>query len=138
MIEGPDSSLWFCTRADGIYRYWPTTDSLKHYRADSSTKGLQGNQIISAYRDHDDRIWFGSLDGGVCYFDYSTDQFYSLTTHNGLVNNSVYGILEDTQGMIWMSTNKGLTRYDPPIGISFHILTVNTAFLRTNLTLNPF
>lgn len=113
MIEGPDSSLWFCTRADGIYRYWPTTDSLKHYRADSSTKGLQGNQIISAYRDHDDRIWFGSLDGGVCYFDYSTDQFYSLTTHNGLVNNSVYGILEDTQGMIWMSTNKGLTRYDP-------------------------
>lgn len=32
---------------------------------------------------------------------------------DGIKNDMVHGILEDSDGCIWMSTNKGLTRYNP-------------------------
>jgi len=32
---------------------------------------------------------------------------------NGLPNDVVYGILEDSKGFLWLSTNKGLARFDP-------------------------
>lgn len=32
---------------------------------------------------------------------------------NGIVNDMVHGVLEDTHGCIWLSTNKGLAQYNP-------------------------
>ncbi len=42
-----------------------------------------------------------------------TPKFVHYTEKNGLCNNSIYGILEDPDGHLWMSTNKGLSRFDP-------------------------
>ena len=36
-----------------------------------------------------------------------------LTTDDGLANNSVKGIVEDLQGRLWITTNNGLSVYDP-------------------------
>jgi ligand-binding sensor domain-containing protein len=38
-------------------------------------------------------------------------RFYSIS--HGLPNNVVYGILEDEKGQLWLSTNKGLSKFDP-------------------------
>lgn len=39
-----------------------------------------------------------------------------LTTADGLPNNIVYGALEDRGGNLWISTNRGLSQYDPQSG----------------------
>ena len=39
--------------------------------------------------------------------------FEVLTTDDGLANNSVKGIVEDVQGRLWITTNNGLSVYDP-------------------------
>ena len=36
-----------------------------------------------------------------------------LTTDDGLANNAVKGIVEDAQGRLWVTTNNGLSIYDP-------------------------
>ncbi len=38
------------------------------------------------------------------------------TTANGLPNNVVYGILEDTFGRLWVSTNRGISCFNPETG----------------------
>src|SRR5581483_4013607 len=40
-------------------------------------------------------------------------QFENLGRAEGLAGDTVYGILADTLGRLWMSGNSGLTRYDP-------------------------
>ena len=37
----------------------------------------------------------------------------STAERDGLANNMIYGILEDPRGHLWLSTNKGLSRFDP-------------------------
>ncbi len=42
--------------------------------------------------------------------------FKHVTQKDGLPNDTVYAILEDGQGRLWLSTNRGLARYDPAKG----------------------
>ena len=51
--------------------------------------------------------------GGLDRFDRENDQFTHYTTANGLPSEIVWGILEDEQGKLWLSTSNGLSRFDP-------------------------
>lgn len=64
---------------------------------------------------HEDRagtLWIGTYGGGLNRFERATGTFRHRERH-GLPNNVVYGILEDDLGRLWMSTNKGPSRFDP-------------------------
>ena len=43
----------------------------------------------------------------------NTGKFKRFNKKQGLPNNTVYGILEDKKGMLWMSTNQGILEFDP-------------------------
>ena len=60
----------------------------------------------------DGTIWLGSNGYGL-YKLVKEWSFELLTTDDGLANNSVKGIVEDAQGRLWMTTNNGLSVYDP-------------------------
>ena len=40
----------------------------------------------------------------------NTDTFKRYTEKDGLINNTVYGILVDDSNNIWMSTNGGISK----------------------------
>ena len=40
-------------------------------------------------------------------------RFTQYSVQHGLPNNVIYGILEDSRGNLWLSTNKGLSCFDP-------------------------
>lgn len=50
----------------------------------------------------------------VCHFFINAQNPVSrnLTTQNGLPSNTVYNILQDSKGFIWLGHDKGLSRYD--------------------------
>src|SRR5690606_22874200 len=61
-------------------------------------------------------LWLGTNGGGLNRFDTATGRATYFAEADGLPNNIVYAILEDEAGALWMSTNRGLSRFDPEAG----------------------
>ncbi len=61
-------------------------------------------------------LWIGTKGGGLNRLDITTNHFSHLTTKSGLPDNVVYGILADAEKRLWLSTNRGLVRYNPVTG----------------------
>ena len=55
----------------------------------------------------------GTNSGGLNLLDKKTKHFTQLTEANGLANGVVYKILEDKTGLIWLSTDKGISSVNP-------------------------
>ncbi|MBO9201512.1 MULTISPECIES: ligand-binding sensor domain-containing protein [Niastella] len=66
-------------------------------------------------------LWIGTLGRGLIAFNLNTGESYTITDDQGLPNNTVYGLLPDEQGSLWLSTNKGICRFVPPV----NLMTVN-------------
>lgn len=56
--------------------------------------------------------WIATADAGFDYWDRKTDRFHNYSTKDGLPDNTVYMILPDAHGRLWISTNKGLSCFD--------------------------
>ena len=74
---------------------------------------MSHNIVISIYEDQSGWLWFGTLGGGLNRFDREQEAFICYREKNGLPSNIIYGILEDERGHLWLSTNKGLSKFDP-------------------------
>ncbi|MEM6725072.1 MAG: two-component regulator propeller domain-containing protein, partial [Bacteroidota bacterium] len=82
---------------------------------------LSNNRITSILQDSKDRIWIATYGGGINQWipDYSSKnipqsgRFKSFMQQDGLSNNIIYGMLEDNQGRIWLSSNNGLILFNP-------------------------
>ncbi|MDR1414908.1 MAG: hybrid sensor histidine kinase/response regulator, partial [Odoribacteraceae bacterium] len=72
-------------------------------------------KISFIYQTHDGVIWLGSDGYGICKLDGDNPP-RALTTADGLPNNTIFGILEDDQGRVWISTARGLSCHDPATG----------------------
>lgn len=70
-------------------------------------------QAFSIQEDSNHQIWIGSSAGLYKSPDGSTKHQTRYSTQNGLPNNFIYGILEDGRGRLWITTNRGLSCFDP-------------------------
>lgn len=60
--------------------------------------------------DADGNLWFGSYGGGV--YKYDGKLFVHFGMEQGLNSTTIYSILQDNTGNVWVGTNKGLNRFD--------------------------
>lgn len=90
---------------------------LKH--DSKNLNSLSENRIISLCKAKNGVLWAGTCGSGINRIEIKrlgNKTIYNIkrySVENGLPNNVVYGILEDSHGNIWMSTNKGLSKFDP-------------------------
>lgn len=70
------------------------------------------SKLTSIYIDNRKRIIFTSEGRGLFLYDYKTDNFKNISEADGLLNNVVYGVLDDSFGNFWMSCNKGIVCFN--------------------------
>lgn len=70
-------------------------------------------QAFCIEEDSNHHIWIGSSVGLYKSSDGSTDHQIRYSTRDGLPNNFIYGVLEDGRGRLWITTNRGLSCFDP-------------------------
>lgn len=74
---------------------------------------MNSNDIQTIHEDDADVVWVGTNQGGVNRFDARTGRFSAITTREGLPSDNIMGITSDQAGHLWISTDKGLCRFDP-------------------------
>jgi len=117
----PDGVLWLGT-STGLLAYdrsAPEDARWKVYENDrSDPSSLSSDIVYTILGDPQDEqiLWVGTNGGGLNRFDTRTGKAKRYSTADGLPNNVVYGILADDEGRLWMSTNRGIARFDPRQG----------------------
>ncbi|MCF0055139.1 hybrid sensor histidine kinase/response regulator [Dyadobacter sp. CY356] len=74
---------------------------------------LSHNKVQCIRQAVGDNLWVGTVGGGLNYFDINKQTFTVYTERDGLASNVVFAMLEDAHKNLWISTNKGISRFDP-------------------------
>jgi signal transduction histidine kinase/ligand-binding sensor domain-containing protein/DNA-binding response OmpR family regulator len=119
LVQTADGHLWIGS-LKGLARFDPVTETFRHYRADPGNPTSLSHDAVRAIlrdpREPDRVLWVGTGGGGLNRLDIGTGTFSHFTTAQGLPNDVVYGVLPDDGGHLWLSTNRGLARFNPATG----------------------
>lgn len=81
--------------------------------ANAQNKGI--GDILSLLLDKDSTLYVGTGSGmtQIKMYKNKENDVKQFGRHNGIINDMIHGILKDNNGIIWLSTNKGLVKYNP-------------------------
>lgn len=114
ILEDSSGQIWFATSDAGAFRYNPRTKVCTHFAHDSKNPdSICHYNIVCLFIDSKKRMWFASESRGICMFDEKTQTFISYGLRDGLTNDVICKILEDNEGNLWLSSNKGLIQFNP-------------------------
>jgi len=109
--EDADKNIWIGTHGGGVAVYQPGSDTWTIFNQDNSR--LPSNKIQSLLSDSRGMMWVGTDGGGLSMFNKQKKQFTRFTEKDGLQNTTIYQIVEDRHGQLWLSTNTGISSMDP-------------------------
>ncbi len=116
IIQTYDKYIWVATY-EGLARF----DGVNFTVFDSrNTSAIRVNGIWSLMESRDSTLWIGTNGSGiVCY---KNNQWVPITAEkDGLSNNIVLKILEDSRGYVWAGTRDGLNLIKPDTIIRYGI-----------------
>jgi signal transduction histidine kinase/ligand-binding sensor domain-containing protein/AraC-like DNA-binding protein len=106
-----EKNLWIGTRFGGLDKL----DFIegKFYHNKFYNGSVNPNKIVSIYEDVKGVLWIGTQELGLIKLNKETGHFKNYTVKDGLPGNYILGILEDESGNLWLSTNPGLSMFNP-------------------------
>lgn len=116
ILHAPDGTVW-ATSLHGLAEIRPDAGKVTiHTQYSTSEIVLPSNTVSSLLLDDRERLWIGSVGGGLSVLDLRTRHFISLQgKHNqeGLPLNDVGKLIMDNEGFIWASLSDGIARVNP-------------------------
>ena len=105
--------LWMVSTHAGLVRLDTNTRRFTSYLLDVNRPGSPAVNWTDDIYSEGATIWVASATG-LFRFDIGTEKFTShYSEKDGLPSNKVLGVLGDALGNVWVSTDKGLSRFDP-------------------------
>ncbi|WPR73160.1 two-component regulator propeller domain-containing protein [Flavobacterium sp. NG2] len=138
-------NYWFAT-TNGLFRIinrkgqWIMKNHLTTSSKNNQLK-LSHNHIFSIHVSPNKKVWLGTFGGGLMKIDLNSfgepQVLKSYHREDGLRDEAVYGILEDSQGQLWLSTDMGICCFNPAKE-TFNFYDVNNGILSNNFRQSAF
>lgn len=117
--EDNDGNILIGT-SDGLDLYDTRNNTFTIYKNErGNSNSISSNDIRSIISDKEGNVWLGTADAGVDEFVKTGEGKYSkinikrsLQEKNSLSNNTIWCLLEDGEGYLWIGTDDGLDRYN--------------------------
>lgn len=110
--------IWIGTDGGGLNVLDPATGSFRQYRHDTAVaNSLSANTVYDVHVDETGQVWIGTRGGGLdraigSPMSHAGVGFENFSEADGLPNSTVYGIESTARKSLWLSTNRGLSRFD--------------------------
>ncbi len=119
VMEDDEGYIWMTTDGGGIFKLDKNSGKFRNFAQDpKNSSSLSGNNVTSIYQDSKGRFWIGTQGSGLNRWSpddrrRELSKFKRYDIENGLNSSTINGIVEDEQGFIWISTNRGVTKLNP-------------------------
>ncbi len=119
LIQDARNRIWVATHDGGICRIKENLTGFDCIRHDpDDPKSLNSDATWAIHEDRRGNLWIGTQDSGLNLWraeDRAADRrvFAHYGRAQGLPSNMVYAAVSDLAGYIWLSTNHGISRFDP-------------------------
>lgn len=108
MTVDEKGKIYFCNRGHGMFEI--KNDKLTPIPLKNDFNVNTVTDVFDAIKE-DDALWIGTGHGLIKSWDGGEKHFFG--PENGFANNTIHEMLRVNDGDIWLSTNKGLVRFNP-------------------------
>ncbi|MFQ5631405.1 MAG: two-component regulator propeller domain-containing protein, partial [bacterium] len=115
ILPGIENTLWIGTWANGFNKLDLKTGRFTRFLNDPlNDNSLSDNSVLCFHHNAKDNVlWIGTYGGGLNKLNLTTMDFRHYTEKTGLPDDVIYGILEDGNGNLWISTDNGIMMFNP-------------------------
>ncbi|MFH2094238.1 MAG: two-component regulator propeller domain-containing protein, partial [Bacteroidota bacterium] len=112
IYEDNYGNIWVSTNY-GLNKYDRKTGLFTRYLHQPGNKNsIASNKVFCIYQDKFDTYWIGTVGGGLVKYNDRKNEFHRFDESYGLTNNTIYCIIDDGNGNLWMSSNGGVFKFD--------------------------
>jgi signal transduction histidine kinase/ligand-binding sensor domain-containing protein len=105
LAQTTDGTLWIASES-GLFHF----DGLRFVRFDGKPGHELSSSIFTLFAPRTGGLWIGARFGGVAFL--KNGEITDYPPGDGVPGGTVYGIVQDSNGVLWVSTTGGLARFE--------------------------
>ena len=114
IFEDSKFNLWIGTWDGGLNLFDREKHIFKRFTRDpDDIFSLSDSSVNTIFEDSSGNLWIGTAAGGLNKMDRDRETFIHFSRDEGFSGDNIFGIQEDGNKNLWVSTDRGLTKFNP-------------------------
>ena len=120
LLVDSNSNLWIGTLFNFIYKIHLPSNKITKGADVLGLSAFNEGAVYCFFERSNGDIWMGTKNNGILIYHPLTNKYESFFADDILYKKDVYGIIEDDNQRLWISSNNGLVLYNPESNTTRH------------------
>ncbi len=112
-----NGKFWFTTSGGGLNYFSEAKHKILPHPINSVFIKYVKEYVSTICHTSGNEYWLGTFGSGLVHINLKNYSIKIVGKKQGLPNNVIYGLLEDSYNRLWLSTNRGIASYNKKTGI---------------------